>query len=138
MVHTAHGYWLSEAGPVTPAPVLEGEQNADVVIIGGGYTGMWTAWQLRERGASVLLLEADLCGHGPSGRNGGFCETLWTHFPSLVERFGRDRALELCDAAADSVRSIGAWCEAQGVDAWFTPGGYVMASTAPAHDAATN
>lgn len=135
MIHTAHGYWLAEAGPVTPAPTLEGEQHADVVIIGGGYTGMWTAWQLRERGASVLLLEADLCGHGPSGRNGGFCETLWTHFPSLVERFGRDRALELCEASAESVRSIGAWCDEQDVDAWFTPGGYVMASTAPAHDA---
>lgn len=135
MVHTAHGYWLAEAGPVAPAPPLEDEiTNVDVVIVGGGYTGMWTAWQLRERGASVLLLEADLCGHGPSGRNGGFCETLWTHFPSLEERFGRDRALELCLASADSVHAIGAWCAEQRVDAWFTPGGYVMASTAPAHD----
>ena len=61
---------------------------------------MWTAWQLRARGASVALLEADVCGHGPSGRNGGFCETLWTHLPSLVERFGRERALSLCRASA--------------------------------------
>ena len=61
-----------------------------------------------------------MCGHGPSGRNGGFCETLWTHMPSLVERFGRERALALCRASAESVRAIGAWCEEQGVDAWFT------------------
>ena len=109
--------------------------TADVVVIGGGYTGMWTAWQLRARGASVALLEADVCGHGPSGRNGGFCETLWTHMPSLVERFGRERALSLCRASGESVRAIGAWCSEHGVDAWFTPSGYLMASTAPAHDA---
>lgn len=135
MIHTAHGYWLAEAGAVTPAPALDGEARADVVIVGGGYTGLWTAWQLRRRGASVLLLEAGLCGHGPSGRNGGFCETLWTSLPSLEARFGRERALKLCRESAESVRAIGAWCSEQDVDAWFTPGGYVMASTAPAHDA---
>ena len=135
MVHTAHGYWLAEAGAVEPAPALEGEERADVVIIGGGYTGLWTAWQLRERGASVVVLESGLCGHGPSGRNGGFCETLWTQLPSLEARFGRARALKLCRESAESVQSIGRWCAEQGVDAWFTPGGFVMASTAPAHDA---
>jgi glycine/D-amino acid oxidase-like deaminating enzyme len=133
--HSAHGYWLEEAGSVVAAPPLAGDVSADVVVIGGGYAGLWTAWQLRERGASVVLLEADVCGHGPSGRNGGFCETLWTHLPSLVERFGRTRALEIATASADSVAAIGAWCETQGVDAWFRREGYVMASTAPAHDA---
>ena len=57
-------------------------------MIGGGYAGLWTAWNLLERGASVALLEADVCGHGPSGRNGGFCETLWSNLPDLDERFG--------------------------------------------------
>ena len=55
--------------------------------------------------------------------------------PSLVERFGRERALALCRASAESVTAIGAWCDAQGVDAWFTRSGFLMASTAPAHDA---
>src|SRR3954468_4114223 len=100
MRHTAHGYWLEEAGTVTAAPALTGDAHADVVVIGGGYAGLWTAWQLRERGASVVVLEAGVCGHGPSGRNGGFCETLWTHLPSLIERFGRERALELGYASA--------------------------------------
>jgi glycine/D-amino acid oxidase-like deaminating enzyme len=132
--HTAHGYWLEEAGPVTAAPALAGERSADVVVIGGGYTGLWTAWQLRERGASVIVLEAGICGHGPSGRNGGFCETLWSNMPSLLERFGHDRALALCEASTESVNAIGAWCEAQGVDTWFKRAGFLMASTAPAHD----
>ena len=134
MIHTAHGYWLAEAGPVEPRPPLDGDVTADVVVIGGGYTGLWTAWQLRERGAKVVVLEAEECGHGPSGRNGGFCETLWTHLPSLIERYGRAKAIELCEASAESVQQIGAWCESNGVDAWFQRNGYVMASTAPAHD----
>src|SRR3954454_817329 len=127
MLHTAHGYWLEEAGAVSGAPRLDGTATADVVVIGGGYTGLWTAWQLRARGASVVLLEADVCGHGPSGRNGGFCETLWAHLPPLAERCGRERALEVCEASSESVATIGAWCAEQDVDAWFTRAGYVMA-----------
>ena len=132
MIHDAHGWWLAEAGPVEPAPPLRGDQRADVVIVGGGYAGLWTAWQLLQRGASVALLEADVCGHGPSGRNGGFAETLWTNLPDLVERFGRERALAAARASEDSVAQIGAWCEEQGVDAWFTPKGFMLASAAPA------
>ena len=93
MIHTAHGWWLADAGPVEPFPAIAGERSADVVVVGGGYAGLWTAWQLRDRGADVAVLEADLCGHGPSGRNGGFCETLWTQLPELIERFGREKAL---------------------------------------------
>jgi len=134
VIHDAHGWWLAEAGPVEPAPPLRGEERADVVIVGGGYAGLWTAWQLLRRGASVALLEADVCGHGPSGRNGGFAETLWTNLPDLVERFGRERALAAARASEDSVAQIGAWCEEQGVDAWFTPKGFMLASAAPAQD----
>jgi glycine/D-amino acid oxidase-like deaminating enzyme len=134
VIHTAHGYWLAEAGGSEPYPALAGDREADVVVIGGGYAGLWTAWQLRERGASVVLLEAALCGHGPSGRNGGFCETLWTQLPELTERFGRARALAAAEASAASVAAIGAWCEAQDVDAWFKRAGYLQVSTTAAHD----
>jgi glycerol-3-phosphate dehydrogenase len=67
--HTAHGYWLDEADPVQPWPSLAGDVTADVVVIGGGYTGMWTAWQLKalEPEASVALIEAAGCGESPSG-----------------------------------------------------------------------
>ena len=138
MRHDAHGWWLAEAGPLAPAPPLRGDHRADVVVIGGGYAGLWTAWQLLERGASVALLEADVCGHGPSGRNGGFCETLWSNLPDLVERFGAERALAAARASSESVAAIGAWCESQGVDAWFRPNGFLFASTAPAQDAAVD
>src|SRR6185295_7872341 len=134
VIHDAHGWWLAEAGAVEPAPPLRGDERADVLIVGGGYAGLWTAWQLLRRGASVALLEAGVCGHGPSGRNGGFAETLWTNLPDLVERFGAERALAAARASSESVGAIGAWCEAQGVDAWFRREGFLLVSAAPAQD----
>ena len=121
MRHTRHGWWLEEAGAVVPTRPVEGDTSADVVVVGGGYLGMWTAWQLLELepDLDVVVLEAAVCGHGPSGRNGGFCETLWGDAPALRRRAGDDAALAVCRASEDAVRGIGAWCEAQDVDVWY-------------------
>ena len=132
--HTSTGWWLEEAGEVVPQPALDGSITVDVAVIGGGYTGMWAAWELLERGATVALLEGGICGHGPSGRNGGFCESLWLSGPALRERFGDERARALLDASSDAVSKVGAWCAAEGVDAWFDQSGYMCVSTAPAFD----
>jgi glycine/D-amino acid oxidase-like deaminating enzyme len=132
--HTPTGWWLEEAGAVDPRPPLEGEVTADVAVVGGGYTGMWAAWELLEQGASVALLESDICGHGPSGRNGGFCESMWLSGPALRARFGDAQARALLEASSDTVARIGAWCDAEGVDAWFDQSGYLCVSTAPAFD----
>jgi glycine/D-amino acid oxidase-like deaminating enzyme len=119
--HTRHGWWLEEAGQVAPTRPLESDAAADVVVVGGGYLGMWTAWQLLdlEPGLDVLLLEAAVCGHGPSGRNGGFCETLWPDAATLREIAHDAEALAVCRASEEAVRGIGAWCDANGVDAWY-------------------
>ncbi len=121
MLHTRHGWWLEEAGAVTPTRPLEGDVRADVVIVGGGYLGMWTARHLLELEPEldIVLLERAVCGHGPSGRNGGFCETLWGDVSTLREHAGDAAALAVCRASEDAVRGIGAWCESSGVDAWF-------------------
>jgi glycine/D-amino acid oxidase-like deaminating enzyme len=132
--HNATGWWLDEAGKVEPPAPLDGSVDADVVVIGGGYTGMWTAWHLLDAGATVALLEGGLCGHGPSGRNGGFCESMWLSAPSVRERFGDGPARALLDASSDSVTFIGDWCASEGVDAWFDQSGYMCVSTAPAFD----
>ncbi|MEA2250021.1 MAG: hypothetical protein QOG70_263 [Solirubrobacteraceae bacterium] len=136
--HTARGYWLEEAGPVEALPALSEVTEAEVVIVGGGYAGMWTAWHLLDRmaAASIVLLEADVCGHGPSGRNGGFCETLWHSLHALRERLGDADAVRLATASSETVAAIGAWCEEHGVDAWFARNGTLTASTAPAQDTA--
>ncbi|MEA2454680.1 MAG: hypothetical protein QOI45_942, partial [Thermoleophilaceae bacterium] len=95
-----------------PRPPLDGPMTADVVVIGGGFTGMWAAWELLEQGATVALLEAGICAHGPTGRNGGFCESLWMSAQGLRERFGDAPARALLDASSETVSKIGAWCRA--------------------------
>ena len=131
MRHTRTGWWLEEAGEITPQPPLSGDARADVVVVGGGYLGLWTAWQLRqlEPDLDVLVLEAALSGHGPSGRNGGFCETLWGDAPTLREKAGDAAALAVCRASEEAVRGIGAWCETNGVDAWFREAPMLQVST---------
>jgi glycine/D-amino acid oxidase-like deaminating enzyme len=132
--HNATGWWLDEAGTVEALPALDRSIDADVVVIGGGYTGMWTAWHLLEAGATVALVEGGVCGHGPSGRNGGFCESMWLSAPALRERFGDGPARALLDASSAAVEAIGDWCRAEGVEAWFDQSGYLCVSTAPAFD----
>ena len=117
MRHTRHGWWLEEAGEIVPTRPLDADARADVVVVGGGYLGLWAAWQLLELEPEldVLVLEAAMCGHGPSGRNGGFCETLWGDASTLRERVGDVEALAVCRASEESVNGIAAWCEQQGV-----------------------
>jgi glycine/D-amino acid oxidase-like deaminating enzyme len=132
--HTAGGWWLEEAGEPDPQPALEGRLKADVVVVGGGFTGMWTAWHLLDLGAGVAVVEGGVCGHGPSGRNGGFCESLWLSAEPLRGRFGDGPARALLDASSRAVTDIGAWCRDQEVDAWFDQSGYLCVSTAPGFD----
>ena len=136
MKHDAWGYWLEEAPAVEELPALEGGRSADVVVVGGGYTGMWAAWHVKqlEPEAEVLLLEAERCGYGPSGRNGGFCNVMWFSLPNMRERWGDTEALAMASAAEDAASGIGEFCASEGVDAWYTPGGYLQVSTAVAHD----
>jgi len=138
MEHTRLGYWLAEAGAPAPAPPLAAELEADVLVVGGGYTGLWAAWYAKrlEPAARVVLLEAELCGHGPSGRNGGFCNAMWFSLASMRARWGDAAALAVARAAEAAVGEIGAFCAEQGVDSWFRPADYVHVSTAAAHDGA--
>jgi glycine/D-amino acid oxidase-like deaminating enzyme len=131
MRHTRYGFWLEDAGPVDPTPPLMADTTADVVIVGAGYLGLWTAWQLKalEPELDVVVLEAGLAGHGPSGRNGGFVSTLWDDLPILRDRVGDTRAVEVCRASERAVQSIGTWCEAEGVDAHYRAAGTIQVAT---------
>ena len=139
MRHTRLGYWIEEAGDVSPLPALAGDREADLLVVGGGYTGMWTAWYARQLApeARIVLLEAEpVCGRGPSGRNGGFCNAMWFSLASMRDHWGDEAALVTARAAQEAVGRIERFCAEQGVDAWFRPAGYVQVSTAPAHDGA--
>lgn len=134
-------YWIREAlsaKPLEPFPRLSGEASADVVVVGGGFTGLWTAWFLtrREPGLEVALVEATRCGFGPSGRNGGFVTGWWDEADELAARYGDDAARRACGALSESIAAIGQWCAEQGVDTWYTRAGWMGVASAPAQEGA--
>jgi glycine/D-amino acid oxidase-like deaminating enzyme len=132
-------WWLREAltdDPGVDCPPLAGDVKADVVIIGGGFTGLWTAYFLTERSPNlgIVVLEQDICGGGPSGRNGGFASGWWDELHGLITLYGRERAVASCRAISSSITAIGEFCERNQIDAWYRRGGYVFAITADAHE----
>ena len=129
--------WLQEALRLEEGgdgPELVGEAEADVCIVGGGYTGLWTALRAKELrpDASVVLLDADICGGGPSGRNGGFALSWWPKIETLRKRVGSEEAFRLVKASEAAVAEIGDFCEREGVDAHFHRGGWLWTATSPA------
>jgi glycine/D-amino acid oxidase-like deaminating enzyme len=126
-------WWQDEAPPDEELPALEETVDADVAIVGGGFTGLWTALELRRRSPStrVVVLEAARCGDGASGRNGGFLHGYWASLPRLVEALGRDDAVAVAHSATgvyDAVRALGD-------DVWLNEAGMLAVATGPAHDA---
>ncbi|UGS34383.1 NAD(P)/FAD-dependent oxidoreductase [Capillimicrobium parvum] len=131
---TTDCYWLRDAlggVPAAECPPLEGHVDADVCIVGGGFTGLWTAIQIHDQApsTSVVLLEADICGGAASGRNGGFAMSWWSKFDKLVEVCGTEEAIRLADLARSSISAIQAFCAAEGIDAQFRAGGWVWAAS---------
>jgi glycine/D-amino acid oxidase-like deaminating enzyme len=80
------------------------------------------------------VLEADECGRGPSGRNGGFLHGYWSHLPRLRERFGDAGALAVARASEAIVPGVRAFCEREGADVWLREAGMLRVSAAPAQD----
>ncbi len=96
-------YYVATANPFTLATKLEGDITADVVVIGGGYTGLHAAINAAERGFSVVLLEAGKIGWGASGRNGGQMIPGWRKGAvDLIAKFGETRAKVLFDLALEA------------------------------------
>jgi putative aminophosphonate oxidoreductase len=126
--------WLDEALAAEiqeHSPQLEGDIRTDICIVGGGYTGLWTALRLKEMDPSldIAIVEADICGGGASGRNGGFVLSWWSKFGSLVKLCGAEEALRLSQASANAVHEIGEFCSNNGIDARFHEDGYLWAAS---------
>ena len=129
-------YWLS-LDPYEPGPSLEGDAQADVVIVGGGFGGLWTAYYLlkEDPGMTVAVIEASAVGYGASGRNGGFAMTLiHRSLADLAETVGPEQARALHAAAEESVGSIAAVCAEQGINADLQPTGLLTVSNNPLQD----
>ena len=130
--------WLEEAlereRPSLAEP-LAGSLTADVAIIGGGYTGLWTALRIKEMApeTDVVILEADICGGGASGRNGGLVLGWYAKLKGLIAVCGEEEGVRLAQAAAAAVDEIGDFCAANGIDAHFRKNGLLSVATNPKH-----
>ena len=80
----------------------------------------------------MVLLEQDICGGGPSGRNGGFVNSFWNDLDALAEDFGDEAALRACRLGEESVDAIGAFCDEHAIDAWFRKDGDINAAASDA------
>lgn len=135
MKNTGHpaNSWYAETAPVVARPTLERDLDADVAIIGGGFTGLGAALELARHGVGAVVLEGAQIGSGASGRNGGQVHTGQRLDPeTLTQKLGPDAARQLWDMAQDARTSLRRFVRDYGVDcdwrdglihAWHRPGG---------------
>jgi len=128
---TGPSFWHdSLPHPVTPRPTLPGDIVADIVIVGAGYTGLWTAYYLKKADPAcrVVVLESEYAGFGASGRNGGWCSALFPSSLSKVAKVAgsRDAAIALQRTLNDTVDEVGKVAAAEGIDCHFAKGGTIV------------
>ena len=112
----------------TPRPALAGDTEADVAIVGAGFTGLWTAYYLAEADPSlrIVVLEAETAGYGASGRNGGWCSALFpASLGTLAGMADRDAALAQHRAMRETVDEVVRVAAAEGIDAHVAKGGTI-------------
>ncbi len=128
-------WWQAQGGFPARRASLPGPTEADVCIVGGGYTGLWTAYYLAglRPGLRIVVLEAAFAGYGASGRNGGW---VTAELPGSRARYAQAaggvagvRALE--DALRSTVDEVGRVCAAESIDCDFVKGGRLSVATTP-------
>jgi glycine/D-amino acid oxidase-like deaminating enzyme len=116
-------FWLEDAGEaLTPRPALQRSGEVDVAILGGGYSGLWTAYYLLRAnpGLRVAVVEREIAGYGASGRNGGWCSPRFPVSPgTMIRRYGVAAARAVPVALQSAVDEIREVCERESIDACF-------------------
>jgi glycine/D-amino acid oxidase-like deaminating enzyme len=113
---------------LTLRPRLPGDVSADVAIVGAGYTGLWTAYYLRQIDPTlrIVIIEAEFAGFGASGRNGGWLSALLPmSFEAMAKGHGRDKAVAMQRAMHDAVDEVARVASAEGIDCHLAKGGYL-------------
>ena len=121
-------FWHDTVGDLTPRAGLDGDTDTDVAIVGGGLTGLWTAWYLLERDPAlrIVVLEKEIAGFGASGRNGGWCSALFPRSTASLERaHGRPAALAMRRAMIDTIDEVFRASSVAGMDCDFARGGTI-------------
>ena len=120
---------------LAPGDPLPGDLEADVAIVGAGFTGLWTAYYLARRDPTmrVVVCEQEIAGYGASGRNGGWCSALFpASLAKLARMSDRDRAIAMQRAMHATVDEVGSVAAAEGIDCHWAKGGTVMLARSPA------
>ena len=109
--------------------------NADICIVGGGYTGLWTAIKIKEKNpiTKIVIIEKDLCGSGASGRNGGCMIPLSSKFPAMKKIVGTKDAVKMVKASEEALNKIKLFCELNNLDAQIRINGIVYSATNNKH-----
>ncbi|HEU4806781.1 MAG TPA: FAD-binding oxidoreductase [Homoserinimonas sp.] len=120
-------YWHDTVpDDLSPRPALSGDLTVDVAIVGGGLTGLWTAYYLARRDPAlrIVVLEKEIAGFGASGRNGGWCSALFpASAASLERRYGREAAIRMRQAMVDTVDEVGQVTAREDIACDFLKGG---------------
>ena len=129
-------FWLATYGEYTPNPPVKGDLNVDVAIIGGGFTGLATAYNLckDDPGMKVAVLEAEVVGFGASGRNGGFSMTLFGLEPAVTKSlFGQQRTVEAHRYMERAVDYVDALVKEHKIQSDYEFPGFLRAATTPGY-----
>ncbi|MDQ1009967.1 glycine/D-amino acid oxidase-like deaminating enzyme [Streptomyces sp. V4I23] len=127
-------FWYAQDGTPTPREPLPGDTTTDICIVGGGYTGLWTAYYLKKAVPflNITVLEAKFCGYGASGRNGGWLYNGIAGRDSYARLHGHDAAVRLQQAMNDTVDEVIRVTGEEGIDADIHKGGVLEIAHTPA------
>ncbi|MEU4079745.1 FAD-dependent oxidoreductase [Streptomyces venezuelae] len=127
-------FWYAQDGAPDPREPLPGDTTADICIVGGGYTGLWTAYYLKKAVPflNITVLEAKFCGYGASGRNGGWLYNGIAGRDRYAKLHGHEAAVRLQHAMNATVTEVLDVCEAEKIEADQHRGGVLEVALSPA------
>jgi glycine/D-amino acid oxidase-like deaminating enzyme len=121
--------WWDELGEPTPRASLSSDLDVDIAIVGGGFTGLWTARSLKEidRDLRIAIIEKEVCGFGASGRNGGWASALFAASDAKIAReSGAAQAHAMRQAMNESIGAIERATREDGIECHFARGGTIV------------
>ena len=135
--YSKYSFWLETCGDdLSPRPALQKSTEVDVAILGGGYTGLWTAYYLLRANPrlKVAVLEKEIVGYGASGRNGGWCSAKFPLTAAMLQqRYGTESARALMVAMQGAVEEVARVCGEEKIDAHFHKGGVLTLARGEHH-----
>lgn len=137
MSFEAQAKYKGEVSPVDIKPIeLDHDLQVDVAIVGGGFTGLWTAISLASHAPQlrIVVVEAGLCGSGASGKNGGKVHGYWAQLPALSSFLGYEKAFAMARAGTQAQDAIRAYAQQAPIDIQWREGGNIRVSASPSQD----